>query len=409
MTADALLPGPLNGVRVVEYGNLIAGPYCARVLGDLGADVIKVERPQGGDDSRRHGPFPEDQPHPEKSGLSLFLNANKRGITLDPTTPTGKGILLSPLETADVLVENQPPSSMSEAGLGAVALRHRFPTLVLTAITPYGSTGPYRDYLGTDLTINAVGGFSFGNRHIHREPLTTPAYQASYMAGLTAALATTVALLGRDLTGQGQLVDVAESQVIAVLLNGYHLPTYVYKGVAGWRAGNRLRLGCFPNCVLPCKDGYICIDCPQIEQYQRFLALIGDPEWVNDPRYRDRRAMSEDYPEEAEALISPWFMEHTKEEVLELCLENRIPCVPVRTMDEVAADPHLQDRGFFQKIEHPEAGELSYPGAPFRLSATPWRLLRPAPTLGQHNLEVLCQELGYEPRDLPRLRESGVI
>ena len=409
MTADALLPGPLNGVRVVEYGNLIAGPYCARVLGDLGADVIKVERPQGGDDSRRHGPFPEDQPHPEKSGLSLFLNANKRGITLDPITPTGKGILLSPLETADVLVENQPPSSMSEAGLGAVALRHRFPTLVLTAITPYGSTGPYRDYLGTDLTVNAVGGFSFGNGHIHREPLTTPAYQASYMAGLTAALATTVALLGRDLAGQGQLVDVAESQVIAVLLNGYHLPTYVYKGVAGWRAGNRLRLGRFPNCVLPCKDGYICIDWPQIEQYQRFLALIGDPEWVNDPRYRDRRAMSEDHPEEAEALISPWFMEHTKEEVLELCLENRIPCVPVRAMDEVAADPHLQDRGFFQKIEHPEAGELSYPGAPFRLSATPWRLLRPAPTLGQHNQEVLCQELGYEPRDLPRLRESGVI
>ena len=130
-------------------------------------------------------------------------------------------------------------------------------------------------------------------------------------------------------------MDVSESQVIAVILTGYHLPTYIYRGIAGWRSGNRMRLGLFPNCVLPCKDGYVCIDCPQMEQYQRFLHMIGDPEWTDDPKFRNRRAMTEEYPEEAEALITPWFMEHTKAEIMEMCMENRVPCVPVRTIDDV--------------------------------------------------------------------------
>ena len=392
--------GSLNGARVVEYGDSVSGPFCARVLGDLGADVIKVEPPGHGDESRRHGPFPGDVPHHEKSGLFLFLNTNKRGITLDLETPAGKEALFSLLDTADIFVENRMPSYMRKHGLDYSSLRVRFPRLVVTSVTPFGQTGRYRDYKGCDLTTNAAGGFSFGNGHAHREPLTTPVYQASYMAGLAAALASTIALLSRDLTGRGQQVDVAEAQVIAVLLTGYHLPAFIYRGIAGWRSGNRMRLGLFPNCVLPCKDGYICIDCPQMDQYQRFLDLLDDPGWARDPRYRDRRAMSDRYPEEAEALIAPWFMEHTREEILSLCLERRIPCVPVRTIDEVAEDPHLSSQGFFREVEHPEAGTLRYPGAPYTLTATPWRLIRPAPTLGQHNRQVLCDELGYSLEEL---------
>ena len=401
--------GPLNGIRVVEYGSFISGPFCAKMLADLGADVIKVEPPAVGDEARNHGPFPGDVPHREKSGLFLFLNTNKRGITLDLETATGRDIMLALLRKSDIFVENHPPSLSESLGLDYGSLNAQAPGLVVTSITPYGQTGPYRDYKGYDLTTNAAGGFSFGNGHAHREPLTTPAYQASYMAGLTAALASSIALLGRDLTGRGQLVDISEAQVIGVLLTGYHLPTYIYRGIAGWRSGNRMRLGLFPNCVLPCKDGYVCIDCPQIEQYQRFLDLIGSPDWVDDPRYRNRRAMSEQYPEEAEALIAPWFMEHTKEEILELCMENRIPCVPVRTVDEVLEDPHLVERSFFQDMGHTEAGDLKYPGPPYRFSDTPWRLIRPAPTMGQHNREVLCGELSYSPEELVHLRRGGII
>lgn len=401
--------GALNGVRVVEWGNFISAPFCGKVLAELGAEVIKVEPPHSGDDSRRHGPFPDNIPDPERSGLFLLANLNKRGVSLDVGTPSGREILGRLLESTDVFLENQPPSLTRDLGLEYAELSSRYPRLVVTSITPYGLTGPYRDYRGSDLTVSALGGLSFGTGFPDREPLNTPLYQASYLAGVGAAYASIVALLARDLTGRGQLVDVAEAQVVATLLSGYHLPTYIYRGIAGWRSGNRMRLGLFPNCVLPCKDGYVCIDAPQLEQYQRFLSLMGDQDWAQEPRYRNRRAMSDEYPEEAEALITPWFMQHTKEEILRLCLESRVPCVPVRNFDEVLSDPQLNSREYYQDIAHPEAGQLRYPGPPYRLSATPCRYVRPAPTLGQHNVEVFCGELGIDASTLPAMARSGMI
>ena len=161
--------------------------------------------------------------------------------------------------------------------------------------------------------------------------------------------------------------------------------------------------------MLPCQDGYVCIDAPQLEQYQRFLGLLGEQEWMQEPRYRDRRAMSDQYPEEAESLIAPWFMEHTKEEILQLCLENRVPCVPVLTFDEVLSDPQLNSREYFQELNHPEAGELRYPGPPYHLSASSPQMVRAAPTLGQHNREILCDELGLADSEYSSLCRSGVV
>ena len=302
------------------------------------------------------------------------------------------------------------PWSLVEAfGLDYPSLQARFPQLVVTSISPYGRSGPYRGYAGADLTANAMSGLSFGTGHAHREPLTTPLHQASYLAGVGAAFASIVALLGRDLTGRGQHVDVAEAQVIGTLLTGYHLPTYIYRGVAGFRSGNRMRLGLFPNCVLPCRDGYVCIDAPQMEQYQRFLDVLGEQDWMAEPRYRDRRAMSDQYPEEAEELIAPWFMERTKQEILEICLANRIPCVPVLTFDEALENPQLESRGFFVDVERDGAPRLRYPGPPYRFSATSPRVTRIAPTLGQHNAEIYQGELGMSPGEIDRLKEMGVI
>ncbi len=403
------LPGPLAGIRVIEWGSLVSAPFCGKVLGELGADVIKVEAPSTGDEARYRGPFPADTPHPERSGLYLFANLNKRGITLEPRLDGGRRLLAQLLAKADVFLENQPLETIEELGLGYESLERDYPGLVVTSVSPYGRTGPYRAYKGTDLTANAMSGLSFGTGHPHREPLTTPLHQASCLAGVGAAFATVVALLARDLNGTGQQVDVAEAQVIGTLLTGYHLPTYIYRGVAGWRSGNRMRLGLFPNCVLPCRDGYICIDAPQMEQYQRFLDLLGEQEWMQEPRYRDRRAMSDQYPEEAESLIAPWFMQRTKQEILDACLENRIPCVPVQTFDEALQDPQLNSRDYFQNLEHPESGGLFYPGTPYRFSRSEVRLVRPAPTLGQHNAQIFEQELGLGAGEMERLQREGSI
>ena len=175
----AAIAGALQGVRVIEWGSLVSAPFCGKVLGELGADVIKIETPGTGDDGRARGPFPDGIPHPERSGLFLFANLNKRGITLNLESSEGRRILERLLETADVFLENRPLDVAEQLGLDYDSLKDRFPGLVVTSISPYGRSGPYRRYQGTDLTANAMSGLSFGTGHPHREPLTTPLPQAS--------------------------------------------------------------------------------------------------------------------------------------------------------------------------------------------------------------------------------------
>ena len=400
----------LEGVKVVELGDYISAPFCAKLLADLGAEVIKIEPPGSGDSSRRNGPFPDDEPNSEASGLFLFLNTNKMAVTLDIKTPTGLGMLRGMLGEADVFVENAHPPLMEKLKLDYPSLKEQFPRLVVTSITPFGQTGPYREYRSYDLNIQAAGGVSIGIGMPDREPLAIPLSQADYMAGLSGAAATLMALLAREGTGRGQLVDVAGSQVLAVLISFvYFLPNFIYRGIAGTRKGRRGGEAYFPNTIMPCKDGFVCLYPLQMEQYLRFLELIGNPEWQNEPRYRSRRAMASEYPEEAEALIAPWFLERTKEEIFKLCQEHKVPCAPVRTIEEVVDDPHLQDREYFVDIDHPAAGILAYPGSPFRLSRTPGKVQAPAPLLGQHNEEVYCGQLGLSREELTRLRMAEII
>ncbi len=389
-------PGPLAGVAVIEIADGVAGAFCSRTLADLGADTIKVEPPEG-DPLRSHGPFPSDAPDPESGGLFRFLNANKRSVTIDVTMATGAALLDRLLKSADVVVVEGSVRRALDFG----AIRTRRPPLVVTSVTPFGETGPYRNYAAYDINISAAGGLSFGTGFPDREPLTIPLQQNAYLGGFAAALAVVMALQARDRDGEGQLVDAAVADAPALLLNGYHLPTYIYKGIPGRRWGNRMSLGLFPNCVLPALDGHICIDAPQLAQYRRFLEVLGDQPWYSEPRYRNRRAMSEEYPEEAEALIAPWFAERTKEEIFETTRARRIPCVPVKTIGEAVADPHLGERDFWQTI----GGDL-YPGPPYRFSESPWRLDRRAPRLGEHNGEVLRDGLGL---DLAGLRRAGVV
>ena len=400
----------LKGIRVIELGDYISAPFCARLLADLGAEVIKVEAPDRGDTARRNGPFPNDEPNAEASGLFLFLNTGKSGITLDVDTSTGKKMFLRLLEDADVLVENLPPDHLEKLKLDYPSINEQFPRLVVTSITPFGQTGPYKDYAGYDLNLQAAGGISIGIGMTNRPPLAMPLSQGDFMAGLAGAASTLLAILAREGTGKGQWVDVAGSQVLAVLISfAYFLPNFIYRGVAGTRKGRRGGEAYFPNTIMPCKDGFVCLYPLQMPQYLRFLEMIGSPDWQENNRYRDRRAMAEQYPEEAEALIAPWFMERTKEEIFSLCMEHKVPCAPVRTIQEVVEDPHLNHRGFFVDVDHPTAGKLTHPGSPFHLSRTPAEIGGPAPLLGQHNADIYGGRLGLSREEMGRLRMAGVI
>ena len=297
----------LESLRVIEYGQFISAAFCARLLADFGAEVVKVEPPQG-DKARRHGPFAGDVPHPERSGLFLFLNTSKKGITLDASSPTGRQILLRLLAEADILVSDYPPHRMEELGLIYEELREANPRLIMTTITPYGWTGPYRDYKAYDINVGAVGGVTIVAGSPDREPLNHPLSQSHYQGGLQAAIATMLALFAREMTGRGQHVDLSEAEAWHSFHLGSNLVSYLFSNRVRRRAGHRTEAWFYPYCILPCKDGYFCLIAMQRQEWDRFVHMMGDPEWAQDPRYQDRSAMGEEYPDEVDALILPWLL-----------------------------------------------------------------------------------------------------
>jgi len=398
----------LSDLRIVEWGEGVSAPFCTKLMADLGAEVIKIESPGAGDEIRAYGPFPGDIPDPENSGLFLFLNTNKLGITLNPLIPEGKEMLLKLLRQADLLVESQPPRLLEEATLDFPALHEANPSLVVTSITPYGHTGPYRDWKGYDLNCCALGGISSGIGYPDREPLTPPLSQSGYQGGLQGAIASMIALFQRDLTGEGVHVDLAEVECWATFHIGVAAQTFLSDDRVRRRSGHRALHRPYPDEVLPCKDGYVCLDTPQNRQWRRLLEVMGNPAWASDPIFRDRLETAEIDGEKADGYLTGWLMQHTKAEIFKMCQDNRIPAAPVRTVKEVMEDPQLKARGFFIDVEH-RGGRLKYPGACYQMGETPASIRRPAPRLGEHNEEIYCGRLGVPREELAALQKAGVI
>lgn len=402
----------LDAVKVVEYGNFIAAPYCAKLMADLGAEVIKVEEPHVGDEARHYGPFPGDVPHPERSGLFLFLNTNKLGITLNVKTGTGKKILRDLLRGADIFVENNPAKTMRRVGFDWRSLKKINPRLIMVSITPFGQTGPYRDYKAYAINCSAGGGFSIGFGEPNREPLRMPLSLDNINSGVVGAIGGLAALIARSKTGRGQHVDVSEMESWISLLTGVSVFAYIVYGLRKGRMGHR-QPGPYPRTTLPCKDGYISMLALQGYQWRRFLEIVGGgkiPDWyANDPRFKDRLVAGRDYADQLDSLLSPWLMAHTRDEIFRICLGADVPFAPVRYMDEVLNDAHLEERNFFVKVDHPETGMLKYPGAPYIFSKTPWKIECHAPLLGEHNEKIFCKRLGYSKEDLVQFRRGGII
>jgi crotonobetainyl-CoA:carnitine CoA-transferase CaiB-like acyl-CoA transferase len=398
----------LSGVKILEWGDFVSAPFCAKLLAGLGAEVLKVESPFG-DPARQYGPFPGDTPHSEKSGLFLYLNTNKQGITLDATNSEGRKIFEALLNDADILVENKPVGVTRKLQLDYANLKRRFPRLIVTSITPFGQDGPYANRDAYDVNLCALGEVSFCVGERDRTPLATPCFQSEYQGGISGAIGALLALLARKGTGRGQHVDISMLDIWCALHAGGKLMNFVYfGGISDHRQGRRRELP-YPFVHLPCKNGYVSICTLEDHHWETFLKLVGDQDLINNPRYKDRRAMAEKYPEEVDAKLVPWLMQRTKGEIFSLCRKEGLPFAPVRNIEEVINCPQLRERRYFEELDHVMCGKLRYPGAPFKLSATPMKMMKSAPLLGEYNEEILCGGLGYSKKELLQLRQTGVI
>ena len=394
----------LYDIKVLDFTNYLAGPYCTKLLADYGADVVKVERPNTGDGARRLGPFPGDQPHWEKSGLFLHLNTNKRGVTLDLRAEAARKIVRELVEEADIVVESFRPGVMARLGLDFQTLKGINPRLGMTSISNFGQTGPYRDYKASEIIFYGMGGELYSTGLEEREPIKLGADVALYQAGSTASVAT----MGALFSAMGQHVDVSimETQVGSIDRRMAALVGYQYTGET-YRREPLATVGTLSK-VFPCKDGYLEATIG-LGYFSRVVRMLGEPEVLQEPRWYTPDAQSDpSLLAEFEDHIMSWTVDQVKSDAWRAAQEARVLTGPLNTIEDLARDPHFNGRGAFAEIEHPEAGRLKYPGRPFIMNQSPWSVRRAAPLLGQHNEEVLGH-LGYGKDDLVRLRQQGVI
>lgn len=398
-----LVPAAFEGLRVVDFTHYIAGPHCTKLLADYGAEVVKIERPPAGDGARRMGPFPGDRPHPEKSGLFLHLNTNKRSAVVDLKKRQGAEIVKELVRRADVVVESFRPGVLSSLGLGYDELSIVNPGLVMASITDFGQTGPYRDFRGSEIVDYALGGAYQVGGLAERNPVKLGGYVIQYLAGAHAAAAIAVALVGRALRGHGDYIDISimETQAGSPDRRTPMLVGYQYTGHVNRRGGGA------PPPVRPCKDGYLNVQIGALWM-DRIAGMMAMPELKADPRFTDPAEFQKPENAEAfEAIYMGWLAGKTMVEAWEAAQKTRSLSGPIYSIADVLADRGYRERGFWEEIDHPAAGKFRYPGLPFRTLGAERRPRRPAPRLGQHTNQVLAG-LGYSAAAIRRLRAQGV-
>ena len=393
--------GVLEGVRVLDLGHHVSGPFCSKLLADYGADVIKVE-PPAGEVARAAGPFVGDTPHPEKSVPFLYLNSNKRGITLDVGSDTGRNILAALAANADVLVENHPPQEAPSLGLDYATLSAANPAMVVTSITAFGQTGPYRDYQSTDIISCALSGLMYHSGDSDREPLRNALDQSLYVAGANAAAATLVAVFQRLSTGSGQHVDVSVVECLATHLV-QAVPYYSYMGAI---KGRRAVTGSGFEELMPAKDGYVVPSVQGSQPWSVVADLIG-LDALQDHRFSTGSGRIE-HGEELKGLLIEGLSKWERHPLFQESGERRLVFGMAQDAGDLYDCPHLAAREFFVEVEHAVAGTARYPGGGACLSEGGFEMHRAAPLLGEHNAEILG-DLGYSAEDLVSLRGLGVI
>jgi len=414
----------LGGYRVLDLADE-KGLLCGKILGDLGADVIKIERP-GGDPARSIGPFYKDIPDPEKSLYWMFCNTSKIGITLNIETADGREIFKKLVKGADIVVESFDPGYMAGLGLAYAELEKINPGIIMTSITPFGQTGPYRDFKTSDLVNWAMGGIMFQTGDTDRSPVWMSPHQSHFFGGSHGASGTMMALFHREMTGEGQHVDVSIQQgcMLALMITA---EMWDLVGVITPRTGPyaiRSR-GERPPLILPwvvpCKDGYAFVlgGGTSMAKMAGPLMLWALSEGASIDLEAIGQIQKKGYdvftiPQEVlDSLFEPllnFIQTKTKKELYEFSVQSGGGSIPSFSADEIMENSQLEVREFWEKVEHPELGDtITYPSAPVKVSEAPWKIRRRAPLIGEHNEEIYEKELGFSKEKLAILKQAKVV
>ena len=417
MNPTETTPGALAGVRVLDLSRVLAGPWCTQALADLGAEVIKVERPAtrdhpGGDDTRGWGPpFLKDRDGVDTAEAAYYLgtNRNKRSITVDIAHPDAQALVRRLADGCDVVVENFKVGDMARYGLDATSLRATRPGLIYCSITGFGQTGPYRDRAGYDYAIQGIGGLMSVTGERDDLPGGGPQKVGVAVADLFTGMYATVAILAalrhRDATGEGQVIDMAllDTQVAMLANLGAN---YLVTGQAPRRAGNAHQ-NIVPYQVFEVADGHLILAVGNDGQFERFCTVAGCAELARDERFATNSARVR-HRDVLVPLLAPLLRQRQRADWLAALEAAKVPCGPINGLDDVFADPQVQARGMTLTMQHPNNAHLELVASPMKLSATPVQLRRPPPLLGQHTDEVL-REIGIADAELKVLRDNGVI
>ena len=395
------MPGPLDGIKVLDLTRVLAGPYATMLLGDLGAEVIKIEQPGTGDESRNFGPF--------KNGFSLYfmsVNRGKRSITLNLKTERGQAIFRRLLAHTDILVENFRPGTMEKLGLDYDTLKPEHPSLIYAACSGFGQTGPYSQQGAYDMIIQGMGGII----SITGEPEGPPVRVGTSISDITAALFTTIGVLSalhhRNQTGKGQFVDVAMlDSLVAVLENA--VVRYFATGEAPKPLGAR-HPAITPFEAFASADGHVIIALGNDTLWAKFCEHVKRLDLISDERFRTNAGRTENHAE-LFPILSDIMSQRTTDDWIDALGMIGVPCGPINAMDKVVSHPQVQAREMITRIAHQITGEVEVPGVPIKLSDTPGSVDAPAPSLGEHTNEILTSVLKMSPDEVAKLKQDGVI
>jgi CoA:oxalate CoA-transferase len=392
---------PLNGIVVLDLTRVLAGPYCGMVLADYGCNVIKIESPGDGDDSRAFGPFVG-----KESAYFMSLNRNKRSMTLNLKEAEAKELFKKMVAKADVVLENYRPGTMEKFGLGYDELKKINPSIIYGACSGFGHTGPYSQKPGYDILAQAMGGIMSITGPEGGDPVRVGASIGDIIAGLFTTIGVLMALHHRDQTGEGQKIDVSMLDCqLAILENA--IARYFVSGSAPKPLGTR-HPSITPFDAFKSKDGYIIVGAGNDKLWEKLCDIIGQPALKADERFKTNSLRTQNY-KDLYTFMTPAFQGKTTAEWIVELEAAGIPCGPINTIDKVVSDPQVLFRNMIVETNHPVAGPIKMAGAPIKMSATPGSVDTPAPMLGQHNVEILGEVLGLTAAQVDDLKKRNVI